>query len=44
LPSGPRPDRRDRGERPERVWQDPKPAKGADPDSPFAVLAALLKK
>jgi ATP-dependent RNA helicase SUPV3L1/SUV3 len=40
----PRPDRRDRSERPERVWRDPKPPPGADPDSPFAVLAALLKK
>jgi ATP-dependent RNA helicase SUPV3L1/SUV3 len=44
-PPGPdRGPRRDRGDRPERSWRDPAPSKGSDPDSPFAVLAALLKK
>jgi len=40
----PRGDRGPRPDRGERIWRDPKPAQGADPDSPFAVLAALLKK
>jgi ATP-dependent RNA helicase SUPV3L1/SUV3 len=43
-PRGDRPHGKDRGDRPERErsWQSaPPPAKGPDPDSPFAKLAAL---
>jgi ATP-dependent RNA helicase SUPV3L1/SUV3 len=43
-PFPPRGDRGPRPDRGERSWRDPKPSQGADPDSPFAVLAALLKK